>query len=212
MIPASQPATLLVAVATMVTFLPVEVRSASRLAADRPGAYCPLPEPGVEPECLAPARARYGPFFEALEQGEVDADEAARIEAELTAGSGDQEAYLALSSLAYAYWRLALRAAEAEAADPELVAQLQGWNALLSAAYERSPEDSDFRGAVRQAAVDLDQHSPSEGLQCLDASGQPTRCYVTTSLIERIDRIDGQLGVRGAIRRLLERMFGPRDT
>ncbi len=212
MIPASHSAALLLAVATVVTCLPVEVRSASRLAADQPGAYCPLPQPGEEPECLAPARARYGPFFEALEQGEVDTDEAARIEAALTAGAADQEAYLALSSLAYAYWRLALRASEAEAMDPELVARLRGWNALLSSAYERSPEDSDFRGAVRQAAVDLEEHSPSEGLQCLDASGQPKRCYVTTSLIERIDRVDGQLGLRGAIRRLLERVFGRRDT
>ena len=39
------------------------------------GAYCPLPEPGQVPQCLAPARAEFGDFFQAVDTGGVDTGE-----------------------------------------------------------------------------------------------------------------------------------------
>ena len=181
-------------------------------AASKPGAYCPLPEPGQRSACLGPARSQYEPFFNALEEGEVEPQEAARIEADLAVGEAGETAYLALSSLAYAYWLLALRAAESSAAEPEIVARLERWNEVLSAAYAQSAPDSAFRDALREAARDLHRRAPSQGLPCVSETGETIECQPAASLLEAIQRVDSQLGLRGAIRRVLQRVFGSGAT
>lgn len=170
------------------------------------GAYCPLPEPGQKPACLAPAEARYGDFFASLEAGEVSREDAARIEAALA--GGEDESYLALSTLAYGYWRLALRANETEQIDPEVLAQLERWNQQLSGAYARDAADPAFRQAVRAAASDLDARTPAEGLRCVDDAGQAARCRPTDGLVASLDSFDDRLGIRGAVKRVLERIAG----
>jgi hypothetical protein len=163
-----------------------------------------LPEPGQKAACLEPAQAKYGDFFAAVEDGAPDSAATAKLAADLESGGG----YLALSSLAYGYWRLARRAAAAEHVDPELASRLEEWNQLLTAAYLDADSDTAFRSAVREAAEDLHTRAPADGFQCLDAAGQPTRCRPAAALLSRIEGLDGQLGVRGAVRRVLERLFG----
>ena len=60
--------------------------------ANRPGAYCPLPEKGEISRCLAPAQATYHEFFSALDgdaalSGSVSAGEQA-----VAQGAGGEEA------------------------------------------------------------------------------------------------------------------------
>ena len=88
------------------------------------GAYCPLPEQGQVPECLKPAKAEFGDFFEAIEAGGVNDSQSRKLETAL-AGSSQEESYLALSSLAYGYFRLAQRAAADPSATPRLTARLE---------------------------------------------------------------------------------------
>ena len=94
-------------------------------AADKlgPGAYCPLPEKGRVSECLAPAQATYGDFFDALEENASDGA-LARVEDAVARGPEEEDAYLALSSLSYGYYRLAQRAAESETIDPAVTRRL----------------------------------------------------------------------------------------
>jgi hypothetical protein len=172
------------------------------------GAYCPLPPPGEKPKCLAPAQARYGEFFAGLEEGTVDPAAAAAVEADLRSQHATQQAYLALSSLSYGYWRLALRAAQMEQVDPQILDQLQRWNELLASTYEDADADPGFRDALRTAAHDLHANTPAAGLECLDEEGNPARCRPTEGLIASIDSLDQELGMRGAIRRVLRRLFG----
>ena len=156
-------------------------------SARRVGAYCPLPEPGQKPACLEPAEARYSEFFDAVDQGALDASTAEALEADLRS---EQAGYLALSSVAYAYFRLARHKAENPALDPQIAAQLERWNAMLSSLYEDARVDPDFRSAVRQAAVDLDTRVPDAGVMAA------------------IEAVDARLSMRDPIARLLERAFG----
>jgi len=175
----------------------------------RPGAYCPFPKPGEKPACLLPAKQEYGEFFAALDaNGSVGETAAARLEADVAAGAGSENAYLALSSLAYGYYRLSQQAAATPNEDPELVARLERWNALLSRAYASSPQDAKFQDSVREAALDLQRRAPPVELSCLDQSGGRVRCDSTEAVLRDIDRLRDQVGVRGALSRLLERYFG----
>jgi len=143
-----------------------------------------------------PAQARYRDLFVALDKGGNLEHAASQMETDLANGSGE-DAYLALSSLAYAYWRLALSAAETETVDPAVAARLEEWNALLSHVYSRREGDVAFRTAVRDAARDLEERTAS-------ASYRPAQ-----GLLSRLDQVQDQLGVRGAVRRVLHRVFDP---
>jgi hypothetical protein len=158
---------------------------------------------------MLPAKQQYGEFFTALDQqGDVGQAAAARLEADVAAGAGSENAYLALSSLAYGYYRLSQQAAAAQGEDPELVARLERWNALLSSAYAASPQDERFQNSVREAALDLQRRAPPVELSCLDEAGQRVRCDSTEAVLRDIDRLRDQVGVRGALSRLLGRFFG----
>ena len=176
----------------------------------RPGAYCPLPKTGEQPKCLEPARGQYGDFFEALDGGEPSDAAVARVEEDLASGGASERAYLALSSLAYGYYRLAQLAASTPGEDPSIVARLERWNGLLSGAYASS-EDADYRQAVRNAAEDLDQQSAVE-LECVDAAGETVPCRSTEVLLRGLDQAGGEVGVRGAVQRMLRRIFGGGDS
>jgi hypothetical protein len=175
----------------------------------KPGAYCPFPKAGEKPACMLPAKQEYREFFAALDQqGDVGPAAAARLEADLAAGAASQNAYLALSSLAYGYYRLSQQAAATQGDDPELVARLERWNALLASAYTASPHDARFQDSVREAALDLQRRAPPVDLSCLDEAGQRVRCDSTEAVLRDIDRLRDEVGVRGALSRLLGRFFG----
>ena len=55
------------------------------------GAYCPLPEPGQVPQCLAPAKAEFADFFAAVEAGGVDDSESRRLEDALANSATGEE-------------------------------------------------------------------------------------------------------------------------
>jgi hypothetical protein len=170
------------------------------------GTYCPLPRAGEKPSCLAPAQSAYGEFFAAVEQGQIGDEAAARVEAELTDPTRDQDDFLALSSLAYGYYRLAQQAAD-PSTDPSLAARLERWNRLLSAAYARDAQDEPFRSAVRLAASDLAEKAPEVRTECVGEDGEPVACSATRSLLEQLDAAD-RVGVRGALARILDRWLG----
>jgi hypothetical protein len=172
------------------------------------GAYCPLPPPGQTPRCLDPAKDAYGDFFSALESGLPP--DSTRVESDLAAGPVSANAYLALSSLAYAYWRLSEQAAEQ--ADPALALRLERWNALLREAYATSGADARYRAAIREAALDLRRRAPPVRLRCVAADGRTTECDSTEAVLRGIDATTGEVGLRGALERLLERMFGDEDS
>jgi hypothetical protein len=175
----------------------------------RPGAYCPFPKPGEKPACLQPAQQKYGAFFAALDgPGEPGEAALAQVEADVAAGAASENAYLALSSLAYGYYRLSQRAAETPSSDPEINARLERWNALLAQAYEHSPQDAQYRASVHEAALDLRRRSPPVSLACLDEAGRSVRCDSTEAVLHDIDKLRDEVGVRGALSRLLERVFG----
>jgi hypothetical protein len=175
------------------------------------GAYCPLPPPGQKPRCLGPAQATYAEFFAALESGVPSDAATARLDADLAAGSGSENAYLALSSVAYGYWRLSERAAQAQT-DPALATRLESWNALLGQAYAASPADESYRAAMREAALDLRHRAPPVRLRCVDASGASVECDSTEAVLRGIDTASAEVGLRGALERLLERIFGGEDS
>ncbi len=187
--------------------------AAARAAEDpaAAGAYCPLPPPGEKPRCLDPAQTTYAEFFEALESGVPGEEVTARLDADLVAGHGSENAYLALSSVAYGYWRLSERAADAQI-DPALAARLESWNALLGQAYAASPADDPYRAAMREAALDLRRRAPPVRLRCVDASGATAECDSTEAVMRGIDTASGEVGLRGAVERLLERIFGDEDS
>jgi len=192
---------------------PVCAAAVARAAGDpaAAGAYCPLPPPGESPRCLDPAKAAYGEFFTALETGVPADTAAARVESDLAAGSVSANAYLALSSLAYGYWRLSERAAAAQA-DPALALRLERWNALLRDAYTTSAEDVRYRAAIRAAALDLRRRAPPVRLRCVAADGATSECDSTEAVLRGIDSAAGEVGLRGALERLLQRMFGDEDS
>ena len=171
------------------------------------GAYCPLPPPGQKPHCLEPAKARYGEFFAALESGTPAPADAARLEGDVAAGAASEQAYLALSSLAYGYWLLSERAAAAQA-DPAVAERLERWNALLREAWAASPSDARYRAAVREAALDLHHRAPPVRVRCVAADGRAAECDSTEAVLRGIDATAGEVGLRGAVARLLARLLG----
>lgn len=173
-----------------------------------PGAYCPLPEAGARPKCLEPAVARYGEFFQAVEDGRAGDARLDPVEAAV-AGADD---YLALSSLAYGYYRLSQQAARTAEADPEIAARLERWNALLARAYGADPEAATWRDAVRAAALDLKRRAPPVELQCRGTDGAELACTSTDAALQSLDRRAGDVGFRGGLERLLERVFGRKGS
>ncbi len=180
--------------------------------ASRPGAYCPIPEPGQRPACLEPARAQYAEFFAAVAEGALEDADAAPLEADLAAGAASERAYLALSSLAYGYYWMAQRAARAPHVRPEVRARLERWNELLAAAYAASPRDAAYRAALRQAADDVHRRAPPLGLHCLDAHGAAARCDSTEAVLRALAHERDRSGIRGALRTLVERARGAEPT
>lgn len=172
-----------------------------------PGSYCPLPEKGELPQCLDPAQQAYGGFFGALEEGGVDDARLAPVEAAVGRGAQGEHAYLALSSLAYGYYRLASRAAQGTGSDPEVIERLARWNDLLANAYASSP-DAHYRAAVRQAAEELHARAPIR-LPCRDATGAESACSSTESVLRGFNAASERVGLRGALERLMRRVLGP---
>jgi hypothetical protein len=176
----------------------------------KPGAYCPFPKPGEKPACMQPAKQTYQEFFTALDSGHpVDPAALARVEGDLV---DSENSYLALSSLAYGYYRLSQMAAETPGNDPEIVARLEKWNELLADAYEENEDDQRYQESVREAALDLKRRSPPVALSCLTASGTRVPCDSTDAVLRDIDRLRDEVGVRGALSRLLGRFFGGGDA
>jgi hypothetical protein len=173
-----------------------------------PGAYCPFPEPGQAPTCMEPAQQEYSDFFTALDDGDISDADTERLESEVAAGAAGGAPYLAITSLSYGYYRLAQRAAQSPAADPAVAARLQRWNELLSAAYDTSADDPNYRKAVQEAASDLQRRAPAVVLACADEAGHTTQCNSTEAVLRGINRTEETVGIRGALERLLDRMFG----
>jgi len=176
----------------------------------QPGAYCPLPPAGEVSECLQPARVEYDDFFAAVDSGQVDNADSARVEAVVAGGGASDNAYLALSSLSYGYYRLAQRVAATPGANPAAIARLERWNALLARAYETSTDDPHYRDAVHAAVTDLHQRTQAR-VGCADAQGQPAKCDSTEAVLRGFDAAASEVGIRGALQRLLERILGPED-
>ncbi len=176
------------------------------------GAYCPLPARGEKPACLEPARAEYGEFFSAVEGGALSDAAAAQVEAAVAAGADSDQAYLALSSLAYGYWQLSKSAVAAQQRNPELVERLERWNALLGMAYDEAADDQAWQRALRTAAQDLQRRAPPVTLRCIDDRGEAHPCDSTDAVMRGIDAAAGQVGMRGALERLLQRIFGLEDS
>jgi hypothetical protein len=61
---------------------------------------------------------------------------------------------------------------------------------------------------VREAALDLKRRSPPVALSCLTESGTRVPCDSTDAVLRDIDRLRDEVGVRGALSRLLGRFFG----
>jgi hypothetical protein len=197
--------------ATLAALRPVHAGAATA-AEPAPGAYCALPKQGETPKCLGPAMQEYGEFFDALGEEEVDEAGLERVERDLSAGAGSEKAYLALSSLAYGYWRLSQRAAAEPEADPVIAEQLEQWNAVLAMAYEASPDDPKFRSAVREAALDVSRRAPPVRLRCVDEGGETSECDSTSAVVRGIDAVAGEAGIGGGLQRLLQRVFGVEGT
>jgi hypothetical protein len=182
--------------------------AAERSGKPTPGAYCPLPEKGQKPVCLSPAEARYEEFFQALERGEVDDRHTAAVEADLQAGTDPERAYLALSSVSYGYYRLADRVGSHPEADPALLARLSHWNRLLLEVYGETGGDSDFRQAVREAAVDLHRRTPAAGELCARSHSVEGECPGADGLVRALAQIDSNAGIRAPLSKLMNRVVG----
>jgi len=177
-----------------------------------PGAYCPFPKKGEKPKCMEPATQEYGEFFSALDSGSLSDQDVERLEHDVASGAASDEPYLAISSLSYGYFRLAQQAAANPDEDPAIVARLERWNSLLSQAYASSSGDENYRSAVRDAALDLQERAPSVTLACADEQGEIVECTSTESVIRGFNRAQDQVGIRGALDRLLNRMLGGDDS
>lgn len=173
------------------------------------GAYCPVPKAGEIPQCFVPVKAKYGDFIDAIDAGTIDAAQLAVVERKLQNGGDAGDAYLALSSLAYGYFRLAERAAALEQPDPVLVGRLRRWNALLTSAYRNAQAKPAFRIAVRTAALDLHARAPAVATKC-EPGANGEGCQTTGLLLRTLRGLDdpaAQRGVRGALGHLLGRIL-----
>ncbi len=178
----------------------------------QPGAYCPIPQPGETPSCLEPARKEYGDFFSAVDEGKVDAESLERVERAVAAADGSASSYRALSSLAYGYWRLSERASGEEETHADITERLEQWNAVLGRAYDASAGDETFRAALREAALDLQQRAAPVRVACLDEQGRATECTSTDVVVRGLDTAASDVGLRGGLRRLIERWVGSDDS
>jgi hypothetical protein len=93
-----------------------------------------------------------------------------------------------------------------------VAARLQRWNELLSAAYDTSVDDPNYRKAVRDAAHDLQRRAPAVILACADERGNTAQCNSTEAVIRGINRTQETVGIRGALERLLDRFVGGDDS
>jgi len=173
-----------------------------------PGAYCPLPEPGQKPQCLDPARKQYESVFAALDEGTVDDEDLEQLEADVAVGAGSENAYLALNSITWVYYQLAQQAAAAPDADPVVVARLARLNQVLSTAYEASADSPQFQSAMLDAARDLQNRAPAVSVECIGEDGEPAECSATEALLRGYAAASGEIGIRGALQKLLERAVG----
>ncbi len=178
----------------------------------KPGAYCPLPEKGQTPQCLLPAKQEYDEFFTALDEGALSDANVAHLERDVASGAASDTPYLAISSLSYGYYRLAQRAAANAGEDPAVVARLQRWNQLLAQAFDASAQDPAYREAVHAAALDLEQRAPAVRLECLDERGDTTACDSTEAVLRGFNRAGDEVGIRGALDRLIRRMLREGDS
>jgi len=178
----------------------------------QPGAYCPFPAKGETPQCLEPAKREYSEFFSALDEGDLSDDDVSRLEQDVASGVASDTPYLAISSLSYGYYRLAQRAVNNSEEDPRVVARLQRWNQLLAQAYDASAGDPSYRVAVHDAALDLQRRAARVQLQCADEKGQTTGCNSTEAVLRGFNRAEEQIGIRGALGRLIQRMLGGGDS
>jgi hypothetical protein len=176
------------------------------------GAYCPIPEPGEAPGCLDPAKAEYEDFFRAVDAGQADDAQLARVEAAVARGAGEAEGYLALSSLAYGYYQLSREAARTPGANPEIAARLERWNSLLGQVYGAHGDAAPWREAVRAAADDLQRRAPPVELACRGADGEARACSSTDAMLQSLERATGDVGYRGGLERVLERWFGSDES
>lgn len=200
-------ATLLLALAA----LSLPATGADRTSAANAGAYCPLPEKGQKPVCLSPAEAQYEEFFHAIEQGEIDDQQAATVEADLLRGAGGEQAYLALSSVSYGYYRLAGRVGQQPEADPALLARLSHWNKLLVDVYGESAAAPDFQRALREAAGDLHRRTPAAGDLCARSHSTEGECPGADGLVRALAQLDSNTGIRVPLSRLMNRVMGQPD-
>jgi hypothetical protein len=178
----------------------------------RPGAYCPFPKAGETPVCFAAVEREYPDFLAAVGDGQVDDGDVASLEQVLRTSDEAEDRALALSSLAYGYFRLAERAASSARPDPALVARLESWNELLGAVYRSARSDPVLRSAVRDAALDLHARAPAVDAGCEAGAENPgsETCPTTSALLAALRSIDdpnAPTGVRGALENLVGRML-----
>ena len=173
------------------------------------GAYCPIPEPGETPSCQVPAREQYGEFFAAVESGRADPAQTTQIEAALSRTGDETGAYLALSSIAYGYYRLAHEASQQPHANPRLTARLMRWNELLTRVYGAESTPPALKAAVRTAAEDLGARVPPIGVTC--TAGREADCEAVRGLVGALAAIDERTSMRSPLSRLGERLLGPAD-
>jgi hypothetical protein len=164
------------------------------------GSYCSLPEPGEKPACLDPAQATYPDFFASVEDGQLDSDSASRLEADLMADPGSEDAYLALSSLAYGYLRISSALSASPDASPALSARLLRWNGLLSSTYAEDSAPEHFRSALREAADDIHSRVGRFGARCGTASEE-----CSSGLVLALERVDRGGPLRAPLRGLINR-------
>ncbi len=174
----------------------------------KPGSYCPFPKDGAPPACMASAQSAYSELFSELAKGEVSDEQVAQVEKDVAAGATGPRAYDALSSLTYAYYLVSRRAAASEAVDPRVVTRLERWNALLGRVYEDSAGEAGYRTALREAALDLRNRAPAVRLSCKDAEGRASPCDSTEAIVRAMSDARDETGIRGAVGRLLEQLFG----
>jgi hypothetical protein len=178
----------------------------------KPGAYCPFPQKGDTPECLEPAQDRYAEFFTALAKGTLSDADVANLERDVASGASSETPYLAISTLSYGYYQLAQRAATNPDEDPAVVARLQRWNELLVRAYDLGANDPSYRTAVREATIDLERRGPRVMLSCVDERGRTSECNSTEAVLRGFNRAEEQVGIRGALNRLIQRVRGGGDS
>ena len=187
--------------------LATSVRGAGEI---RPGAYCPFPKPGETPACMLPAKQAYGEFFAALDAERRRRRRRARARRSGRRGGRQLRERLPRALVARLWLLPALAAgrrdAEQRSGDRGAPRALEC--AARAAPTPTSPQDASFQDSVREAALDLQRRSPKVALSCLDESGAACPATRPTPCVRDIDRLRDEVGVRGALARLLGRFFG----